>query len=140
MQTFTQPLSEVSLVHTGNTLTLRSLRIFGAELPLYTQRPQGYSTVSEEYTPLELFGEETPVGVGKEECELCSFSTVRYTEEQAAERTRVLKRNYEKNFLSGCEIRSSSEQLSFENGSAVLTVTYELYGKISEEKQFFIKK
>lgn len=140
VQTFEQPLAETSLVHTGSTLTLKRLRVFGMEIPLYAERPQGYSTVSEGYSPLTLFGEETPVGVASEECELCSFSTVRYTPEQAAERTRRLKQLYEQNFLSECEIRSCSEQLETADDRVRLTVTYEIYGLISEEKQFFIKK
>lgn len=139
-QTFVQPLSETSLVHTGKAVKLKKLRIFGAEIPLYMERPDGYSTLSEGYEPLGIAGSELPVGIAYEQCEPLCFSEVRYTEEQAAERVRRLKIAYEENFLSDCEIRSCEEKLEYRDGCAVLEVKYEVCGLISEEKQFFTVK
>lgn len=140
VQTFEQKYSETSLVHSGERASLKRLRIFGAEIPLYLKKPDSLCISEESYTPFTVLGEDTPIGIAVTDYEKCSFSTVIYTEEQAAERVRELKEKYERNFLSDCEIRGCSEQLSFKEDRAVLTVSYELYGCMSEEKQFFIKK
>ena len=47
---------------------------------------------------------------------------------------------YEKNFLGDSEIKKRDEQLTYTSDKAILTVKYEIYGKMTEEKQFFIKK
>lgn len=140
VQTFEQKFAETSLVHSGERASLKKLKIFGIEIPLYSQKPDSLCIKEESYSPFMLFGEQTPIGILTEDHEKCCFSTVIYTEEQAAEHVRTLKERYERNFLSDCEIRGCSEQLSLEEDRAVLTVTYELFGLMSEEKQFFIKK
>ena len=47
---------------------------------------------------------------------------------------------YETDFYKNCEIRKRDKHYKCENGSVYLQVDYEIYGVISRESKFFIKK
>ena len=63
-----------------------------------------------------------------------------YSREQAAARADEKRLTYEQNFLAGERIISRKIDSELTENCAKLMVTYELYGVMSEEREFFIKK
>lgn len=140
VQTFEQSYKDVRLIETGEELSKNYLSVFGVDIPLFLKDSDGLYISEESSFPLEILGEETPISLKKVSLSGYSFETVVYSKEQAEKRAYELKETYEENFLGDCEILSEDSEISYEDGGAVLTVTYEIYGVISEESQFFIKK
>ena len=140
VQTFEQPYSETSLVMNGCRDDRSYLRLFDAELPLFIGDGGGLYRESASYSPLVIFGRELPVGLKKVGREGFSFRTVNYTREQAKRRAERLMDNYERGFLSGERILSRETAVDYGAERVVLTVKYEIYGVMGEERQFFVKK
>ncbi len=140
VQTFEQPYSETSLVMNGSRDDRSYLELFSAELPLFIGGGDGLCRETVSSSPLVIFGRELPVGLKRVRREGFSFRTVNYTREQASRRAERLMDNYERGFLSGERILSKETNIDYGTDSAVLTVKYELYGVMSEERQFFVKK
>lgn len=140
VQVFEQPLSDTKIVKSGKTVSKKYLSLFDTEIPLFFKPVKGFYTEEETYSPLEVLGEETPVGLRSVTYEKYSFENVIYTREQAEKLADQARQNYEINFLSDCEIRLRKTDFKLEDDKVILTVTYEIYGQISEESQFFIKK
>lgn len=137
-ESFTQPLSETKLVYSPKREKRYSLQLFSTEIPLYLSDPDGMVSIDEKLLPLKILGEKAPVGLKTCTYTPYSFQTVRYTPEQAEKLARDHAKKYERNFLDSYEIRGRSEKLEKTADGATLTVTYELYGVISEERAFYI--
>ena len=60
--------------------------------------------------------------------------------DEAQQRLEEAEKRYEENFLTGYEIRGKSQDISFSEDKAILTVTYDLYGDLCEEQDFFIPR
>lgn len=140
VQTFEQPLTDTKIVVSGKEISKNYLSVFNTEIPLFLKNLNGFYTEDEQYKPLKIFGEETPVGICTKTYNKYSFEKVIYTKEQAKALADEMRKKYEQNFLYECEIRSRKTDVKYTENSVVLTVTYEIYGQISEESQFFIKK
>lgn len=140
VQTFEQPYKDTRLVYSGENVTKKQLCIFGCDIPLYFSSPEGFYAQKEKYSPLMIFDEQAPVGIKTLSFEPYSFQTVIYTKKQAKAAAAQKRTNYEKNFLGDCEIKSRKTDVKYLDDKVVLTVSYELYGVVSEEKQFFAKK
>jgi similar to stage IV sporulation protein len=139
-QTFEQPYSDTKLVVSDNTITKRYLSIFDTQIPLSIGSVNGLYTEDETYSSLKIFGNETPVGISTKKYTEYSFENAVYTKEQAKKQAEEKCTTYEENFLDDCEIKSKNVEVTYEKDKVVLAVTYELYGVISEESKFFIKK
>lgn len=140
VRTFEQPYSEQSMVMNGSRDDRRYLCVFGAEIPLFIGGDKGLYRETEEYSQLDVFGNSLPVGIKKVRREGYGFSAVNYSREQAAVRADEKRLTYEQNFLAGERIISRKIDSELTENCAKLTVTYELYGVMSEEREFFIKK
>ncbi|MCD7740920.1 MAG: sporulation protein YqfD [Ruminococcus sp.] len=139
-QTFEQSYIDTSIVYTGKSLTKHYLDVFSAEIPLFISSPSGYYSQQSEYTSLEILGKQTPVGIRTSSYQEYRLESVMYTKEQAVERVNELKQAYENSFLSNCEIKSERTDIKYTDDGVSLTVTYEIYGLMSEESKLFIKK
>lgn len=138
VQTFTQPYSEQSIAMNGKSDKLRYLKLFGLEIPLYLHKTDGYFIEKENYLPFVATDDEFPVGIKTVAREGYAFQTLRYDKEQAQNRAEELAKNYEENFLSDCEIKSRETDVEFGEDGVTLTVNYEVYGVMSEERSFLI--
>ena len=139
-QVFEQSYNDTRLIRSGQDRHLKSLRLLGIEIPLYIKDTDGLLLSDEKTTDFAAAGIRIPIAICDRTYEKCTFSTVIYSKEQAAEIARRTSRTYEKNFLGDSEIKKRDEQLTYTSDKAILTVKYEIYGKMTEEKQFFIKK
>ena len=138
--TFTQPYTEQTVFMNGRRDDRRYLRVFGAELPLFLGGDKGLYRETETYSPLVIFGRELPVGIKALRREGYSIGRVNYSREQARECAMRQIDDYEHNFLADEKIVSRRIDENVGENGVSLTVNYELFGIMSEEKQFFIKK
>lgn len=134
-ESFTQPLSDTKLIYEPRTKKLYSFQLFSAEIPLYASQPKGMISRSEK---VSLISDELPVGIKTTTCTPYGFRTVIYTREQAGQAVRLKEKRYVRNFLDSYKILSRCEKVTESADSVTLTVTYDLYGIISEEKPFYI--
>lgn len=138
--TFEQPLIERKMIVSDEKTEKRYLRIFDAEIPLFISRPRGNYTEDEEYSALRIMDEQTPVGLKTVTYSKYGFENVIYSKKQAEKLAEEKMKIYEANFYKNCEIRKRDKHYECENGSVYLQVDYEIYGVISRESKFFIKK
>ena len=140
VRTFFQPYTEQSLIMDGRRDDRSYLKVFGAEIPLFIGGEKGLFREEEDFSPLVILDTELPVGIKRVKREGYGFSRTVYTPEQAAARADGKRQTYEDNFLRDEEILSKKAVTEYTDEGAKLTVTYDLYGVMSEEKEFFIKK
>ena len=140
VRTFFQPYAEPSLIMDGRRDDRSYLEFFGAEIPLFIGGEKGLFREEEDFSPLVVLDTELPVGIKRVKREGYGFSMTIYTREQAAVRADEKRQTYEDNFLCDEEILSRISDTEYTDEGVKLTVTYELYGVMSEEKEFFIKK
>ncbi|MBQ1538764.1 MAG: sporulation protein YqfD [Ruminococcus sp.] len=134
-ESFTQPLSDTKLVYLPKEVRRYSLRLFSAEIPLTGRQPKGMLSRTEK---LRLISDELPVGIRSYTFTPYSFSTVIYNRKQAEQAARDMEKRYVRNFLDSYEVRGRRERITETADGVTLTVTYDLYGVISEEKPFYI--
>ena len=139
-QTFEQSYLDTNIIVSPETFTKKWLSVFNVDIPLFLTSADGFYMQQEEYSALEFLGEQTPVGIKSVTYNEYSFERVLYTKEQALEQCKELMKNYEENFLSECEIKSVQTDISYEDYKAVLNVSWEVYGLMSRESQFFAQK
>lgn len=137
-ESFTQPLTETELVYSPKTENKYSIQLFSTEIPLYAPLPAGMVSRSDKTSFPDLWGVKVPVGIVKHSCTPYSFRTVMYTAEQAEAQARADKERYERNFLDSYEMLGQQERVTVNADSVTLTVTYDLYGDVCEERAFYI--
>jgi similar to stage IV sporulation protein len=140
VQTFEQPFSESRLVYSGETESRKYLSVFSYNIPLFFKDADGFYKEDEEYEPLRILGEETPVGIRTKTYSEYYFQNVSYTKEQARALAVKMRDTYEENFLTELEIRGRKSEVTYTDSGVVLTVRYKIYGQISEESEFFVSK
>jgi similar to stage IV sporulation protein len=138
--TFFQPYRDVKLTVSDKVKRQNFLCVFSAQIPLSFRAAKGFYTESEEYSPLTVLGDELPVGIKSVELSKYSFTSILYSREQALAAAQEKSRLYEQNFLSDCTVKSVQESAEYSDEGVTLTVSREVYGVISEESEFFIKK
>lgn len=138
--TFEQPLKETCIINGEDTKQQKYISVFSCDIPLFFKKVSGYYSENEDYSPLKIFGLDTPVGIKTRSYTEYGFETKVYTKKQAKKLADEKRKLYEKNFLGECEIKKRDKNVKFKDGKAILTVKYEIYGLMSEESQFFIKK
>ena len=140
IQTFEQPYADTELAVSPKSFTRKYLNIFSSQIPLFIGSDKGMYISSEEYRPLTILGEQTPIGMTETKYQSYSFKTTLYTKKQAKKLAAQKRDDYEKNFLSDCSIKGRHTDVEYKKDRVVLTVKYTIYGEMSEESYFFIKK
>lgn len=139
-ETFFQPYFTTEKMTCGEPETKSFLYFFDTEIPLFFEADSECLISPEVYEPMTFFGFELPVGRKSVELTRYSYTQRPISETEAADRAASLAETYEHNFLSEYEIRDRSESIKTTEEGVYLTVKYSLYGEISEEVEFFIKK
>lgn len=123
-----------------NSTERTDFSFFGIEMPLnISDKPQGKYDIKENKKSLSFLGLELPLGIVRREYTQYDFETTEFTEKQATEEVYKLKQNYEKNFLSDCEVVDESENLEKTADGMKLTVSYTVIADIAVEKEILIK-
>ncbi|MBR1384796.1 MAG: sporulation protein YqfD [Ruminococcus sp.] len=138
--TFEQPLYTNKKVVSGNSRTRYSVNIFDSIIPLFFDRSPQTAELQSITKPLSVFGLELPISFSSYELTDYSYITVSISRDEAEALLTEQFILYESNFLSGYDIISSERSVEFEDDVVLMTINYTLYGKISEEVDFFIKK
>ncbi|MBQ8965335.1 sporulation protein YqfD [Ruminococcus sp.] len=138
---FEQPYDREVKVLTGNSKTLRYLDLFSAEIPLFAEVPEGwYEADSEERHFPEVGGFYLPMGITEIYLNEFDNRSQLMDEEEAFAEAEKSAYRYEQNFLSKYEILDRKCQKETDDNGVRLTVTYELYGDLCKESDFFIPK
>ena len=116
------------------------LTIFDAEIPLFFDSDENSIISPYKKENLTLFGAELPVGIRSAELTSYDYITKPISAEEAAGLAHMLAEKYEHNFLSEYDMKSREESVEYKPDGVYLTVNYSLYGEISEEVEFFIRK
>ena len=126
---------------TGNKERLLFIDFFSAQIPLFTKVPEGwYETGYEKDHYASLGGAALPFGWTEISLEEFDCRSQLLTEDEAFAMAEKAAYRYEQNFLAPYEIRARHTKKSSDKNGAALTVTYELYGDLCKESDFFIPK
>lgn len=138
---FEQPFDAEEKVLTGEKRKLSYLEIFSARIPLHTKIYDGYfETEKEEKHFPEIGGFVLPIGFTEIDLREYDIRSQVLDKEEALSRAEQAAYRYEQNFLTPYEIRGRSAKPEFTDDGVRLTVTYELYGNLCKESDFFIPK
>ena len=138
--TFEQPFEEREEILTGKQKNLYSANFFSADIPLYFRKPDGFFKSVSETEKFGIYGIEFPFGITKTKLSEYDFVTKNISRDECERRLEKKIYNYEKNFLKDYEIKDRNIEISADKKYVRETVTYKLYGTISKEVEFFIKK
>ena len=126
---------------TGKKDKLRYLEIFSADIPLFFSVPEGwYETEYEKKHYPEIGGLMLPMGWTEISLEEFDYRSQILTEDEAFAMAEKASYRYEQNFLKNYEIRGRDCKKETDKNGVRLTVTYELYGDICKESDFFIPR
>ena len=138
---FEQPFDTEEKVLTGKKRKLTHLELFSARIPLYTKTPEGYyETEKEEKHFPEIGGFVLPFGLSEIDLREFDVRSQVINKEEALSRAEKTVYRYEQNFLEPYEIRGRDSKTEITKDGVRLTVTYELYGNLCKESDFFIPK
>lgn len=138
---FKQPYDREVKVLTGGRKTLRYLNFFSAEIPLFANVPEGwYEADREERHFPEAGGFYLPIGVTEIYLNEFDNRSQLLDEDEAFAEAEKSAYRYEQNFLKHYEILDRKCERQAEKDGVRLTVTYELYGDLCKESDFFIPK
>lgn len=138
--TFEQPFSDSIETDTGKTDTKRYFSFYDADIPLFLSKPDGFWRSEQSYCPLELFGFELPFGIKSLSLTEYDFEKHNYSEAEALDIVHDKAYHYERNFLSGYEIKYRQAEDTVTDTGVKTTVTYTLKGEMCKEVEFFIRK
>ena len=138
---FEQPFDSEVEVLTGKKENLRFLNIFSADIPLFLKVPEGwYETKDEEKHFPEIGSFLLPFGITEVNLREIDHRSQYYTENEAFAETEKRAFQYEKNFLKQYRILDRSCKKEVTDNGVRLTVTYNLYGDLCKESDFFIPR
>ena len=110
------------------------------QIPLsksYTPYPD--YQLSEERTPLTLFGTELPIAVCRETCSEYTETILQFTPEEAKLDLEQQVQRYTMNFLKDTEILEQEITYKEEETARSCTVSYTLKGEIGVQQELFSK-
>ncbi|WP_411676253.1 sporulation protein YqfD [Caproicibacter sp.] len=137
---FRIPLRQSVRQSTGSKAVRRSLRLFGANIPLtLTGKPKGDYDVSGTQTDLRLFGTLLPVSLYEEDWTGMCTVPVTVTRQQAVAEAKKDLAEYEKNLPQGTKILSSSASDRTEKETLIYSVTLKCEENIAKESEILIK-
>ncbi len=140
-ETFTEPLTCVRTVTTGNVVRQNTLKLFNFRIPLYFGSTP-YTEYSSEKTEknIKIFGRYLPIGITAETLAETETSEITCTADEAEQKIIDKIYLFEKNFIdSETEIVSRNITKSIGNTEIKYTVNYKIKGDICREKEIFIK-
>lgn len=138
---FEQPYDTEQKVMTGKKKKLHYLEILSAKIPLFGKNPDGYFEAEKEMRHFpEIGGFMIPVGVSEIRLNEYDIRSQVLEEDEALSRAEKSAFRYEQNFLDNYEIKGRRAESSKYSNGIRLTVTYELYGDLCRESDFFIPK
>ena len=137
---FYQPYQTEVTGYTGRTRELNSLLVFSSEIPLFKEVPEGSWEQEEQVKFPEIKGFRLPVGIRT--IKLKEYTNaIQWTDKEEAQALAGEQAyRYEQNFLKEYELLDRSTEFIEEDEGLTLRVTYELYGVMSREREFFIPK
>lgn len=138
--TFEQPFTASKKLLSDNTDTRYTLSIFDTVLPLYFDSSDNFTLIDEKKHTVSFWGIEIPVSVTETDVSRYSYIAVPISKSDAEVLAKQQADLYEKNFLSDFEIKNAEYSYSYNENGVILTASYSLYGIISKEVDFFIKK
>ena len=138
--TFEQPFTASKKLLSDNTDTRYTLSIFDTVLPLYFDSSDNFTLIDEKKHTVSFWGIEIPVSVTETDVSRYSYIAVPISKSDAEVLAKQQADLYEKNFLSDFEIKNAEYSYSYNETGVILTASYSLYGIISKEVDFFIKK
>ena len=138
--TFEQPFTASKKLLSDNTDTRYTLSIFDTVLPLYFDSSDNFTLIDEKKHTVSFWGIEIPVSVTETDVSTYSYIAVTISKSDAEVLAKQQADLYEKNFLSDFEIKNAEYSYSYNENGVLLTASYSLYGIISKEVDFFIKK
>lgn len=138
--TFEQPFTASKKLLSDNTDTRYTLSIFDTVLPLYFDSSDNFTLIDEKKHTVSFWGIEIPVSVTETDVSRYSYIAVPISKSEAEVLAKQQADLYEKNFLSDFEIKNAEYSYSYNENGVILTASYSLYGIISKEVDFFIKK
>lgn len=138
--TFEQPFTASKKLLSDNTDTRYTLSIFDTVLPLYFDSCDNFTLIDEKKHTVSFWGIEIPVSVTETNVSRYSYIAVPISKSDAEVLAKQQADLYEKNFLSDFEIKNAEYSYSYNENGVILTASYSLYGIISKEVDFFIKK
>lgn len=138
--TFEQPFTASKKLLSDNTDTRYTLSIFDTVLPLYFDSSDNFTLIDEKKHTVSFWGIEIPVSVTETDVSTYSYIAVPISKSDAEVLAKQQADLYEKNFLSDFEIKNAEYSYSYNENGVLLTASYSLYGIISKEVDFFIKK
>ena len=138
--TFEQPFTASKKLLSDNTDTRYTLSIFDTVLPLYFDSSDNFTLIDEKKHTVSFWGIEIPVSVTETDVSRYSYIAVPISKSDAEVLAKQQADLYEKNFLSDFEIKNAEYSHSYNETGVILTASYSLYGIISKEVDFFIKK
>ncbi len=123
----------------GNTVYRKSLCFFEYEIPIPGFKvPSQNARISEDYTPIMLFGLKLPVGVKTTAyTELITKNKI-FTVESAEEILQKRLDTYEKNLIGDLEIVQRNISFEVNDDTVRLTANYVLKGNIARESPIFV--
>ncbi|WP_080676405.1 sporulation protein YqfD [Ruminococcus flavefaciens] len=138
---FSAPFDSQELIPTGKRKKLRRLRLFSLDIPLsFGHNNYEHSNASTTQKRLEFFGKELPIGINKTDITELSFVGRTFTEEELSQQLMERVYLYENNFLDeDTRIISRTIDISKNEDTLTLNVTYTLESSIAEQKDIFIK-
>lgn len=135
-----QPFVDKKEIISDETITKKYLKIFDMSIPLFFSMPDGNYISKSQYTGMSIGDTEIPLGINTVSLNKYSFEKYEYTQKEAIELAKEKLYKYEKNNFSDYEIKDVNVTEESTEDGVVLTAVYTLYGEISKESEFFIKK
>jgi similar to stage IV sporulation protein len=138
---FEQPYDTEQKVLTGEKKKLSYLELFSARIPLFAKVPDGFfETEKEERHFPEIGGFVLPMGITEIDLREFDMRSQVLDDDEALAQAEKAAYRYEQNFLKNYEIRRRNAVSEKYSDGVRLKVTYELYGDLCRESDFFIPK
>lgn len=139
-ETFTCPYEQVIRTSSGQEQTKSYLDFFTLQIPLSkSYMPYQDYQLSEERTPLTLFGVEIPIAVCRETCSEYTETILQFTPEEAKLDLEQQMQRYVMNFLNDTEILEQQVTYTEKETALSCTVSYTLKGEIGMQQEVFSK-
>lgn len=138
--TVSQSYDNKKITNTGKQKNLHYIKFFSVNIPLFFSKPNGYFKSETSCEPINVFGIKLPISLKNCHISEYDFKPNKLSYEEAKEQLETKVYKYEKNFLKDYDICNRKVDIKKDKNGITETVTYQLYGIISKEVEFFIGK
>lgn len=134
------PLMQSNREPTGSQVVRKSLRVFGANLPLtFVGKPKGDYDVSGIQTDIRLFGTLLPVSLYEEDWVGMRTVPIHLTQQQALAQAKEKLSEYQKNLPPDTKVLAVSASHRIEKNSLIYSATLKCEENIAKESEILIK-